>query len=263
MIIPALRLRSITRHLKSTDFTCKDCFPSKRKQLIYAPDDFIDRAIWTALETNLGVVCASLPIMDPLLQIILRSPKPAVESARTLENPKSPRNHISVTRTTWHDRTRGPEIDNKVYGCLCGSVPESTRPWSCSAASVISRKALDSCCTSDVGSEDLTIRKKESRALGHRSIAEHESIVESIAESGTISRVTSKTVSRPPSRQASRPASRAASRTTIRTTSRPPSRPTSRTASRTVSRTVSGTASRTESRTSHFSHMQLSRIVRQ
>lgn len=201
--------------------------------------------------------------MDPLLQFMLRgTPKPAIKPSKPPEMPRTTRSggsHISSTRTTWHDRTRSSDLESRGYGCLCVSSPESMRPWSCSATSVLSRKALDSSCGSDIGSDEMTIRKYGSRTLSHTSIAEYDSIAESEAESGIVSRVASRTNSKPISRPASRTASRTASRPASRTASRPVSRPSSRTASRKVSRT----ASRAGSRTSHSLYMQLSRVVRQ
>lgn len=188
--------------------------------------------------------------------MLLGTPKPAIKPSKPPEMPRTTRSggsHISSTRTTWHDRTRSSDLESRGYGCLCVSSPESMRPWSCSATSVLSRKALDSSCGSDIGSDEMTIRKYGSRTLSHTSIAEYDSIAESEAESGIVSRVASRT------RPASRPASRTASRPASRTTSRPVSRPSSRTASRKVSRT----ASRAGSRTSHSLYMQLSRVVRQ
>lgn len=194
--------------------------------------------------------------------MLLGTSKPVIRPSKPPEMPRTTRSgssHISSTRTTWHDRTRSPDLESRGYGCLCVSSPESMRPWSCSAASVLSRKALDSSCGSDIGSEEMTIRKYGSRTLSHTSIAEHDSIAESEVESGIVSRVASRTNSKPISRPASRPASRTASRPASRTTSRPASRPSSRAASRTVSRT----ASRAGSRTSHSLYTQLSRVVRQ
>lgn len=205
--------------------------------------------------------------MDPLLQIILLgSIKPEIEPPKPPQVSRSARSgnsHIIATRTTWHDRARSPELENKGYGCMCVSGPDSKRPWSCSAVSAHSRKAPDSPCASDVGVEEMTLRKYGSRTLSHTSIAEDESI----AESGTELRPASRTASRPASRAASRSASVTVSRTPSRTpsspVSRPPSRTTSRPTSRPTSRTACRTASRPGSRASHSPRVKLSRIVRQ
>lgn len=46
----------------------------KHSANISAADDYVELAIWTALETNLGIVCACLPAMRSLLRLRAHSP---------------------------------------------------------------------------------------------------------------------------------------------------------------------------------------------
>ena len=54
IVVACLRLETIAVHKNSTDFTY----------------DFIDLGIWTAVETNIGIVCACVPAMKPLLRLL-------------------------------------------------------------------------------------------------------------------------------------------------------------------------------------------------
>lgn len=54
VVVAGLRLETIAVHQNSTDFTY----------------DFIDLGIWTAVETNIGIVCACFPAMKPLLRLL-------------------------------------------------------------------------------------------------------------------------------------------------------------------------------------------------
>ena len=59
-------------------------------------DDYVDLAIWTALETNLGIFCACLPTMGPLLRLRAYSPPQELKATR------SPRKSLrSSIRLQW------------------------------------------------------------------------------------------------------------------------------------------------------------------
>lgn len=54
IVVAGLRLETIAAHQNSADFTY----------------DFIDLGIWTAVETNMGILCACIPTMKPLLRLL-------------------------------------------------------------------------------------------------------------------------------------------------------------------------------------------------
>ena len=71
-------------------------FLCKHSANISVIDDYVDLAIWTALETNLGIVCACLPAMRPLLRLRAHSPPQELKATR------SPRKSLrSSIRSQW------------------------------------------------------------------------------------------------------------------------------------------------------------------